>query len=104
MIAAYGLFIDEAHAHHLRVYGATITPFGGNSYYTTAHEHARQTVNHWIRTSGAFDAVIAFDAAVRDPATQTNLAAAYNSGDGLHLNPAGYQAMAAAIDLSLFTQ
>ena len=104
MIAAYGLFIDEAHAHHLRVYGATITPFGGNNYYTTAHENARQTVNHWIRTSGAFDAVIDFDAAVRDPATQTNLAAPYNSGDGLHLNPAGYQAMAAAIDLSLFTQ
>ena len=104
LIAAYGQFIKEAHARNIQAYGATITPFGGNSYYTPAHETARQTVNNWIRTSGSFDAVIDFDAVVRDPVTLTNLLSAYNSGDGLHLNPAGYQAMAMAIDLTLFTQ
>ncbi|HWI58920.1 MAG TPA: SGNH/GDSL hydrolase family protein, partial [Bacillota bacterium] len=101
---AYAQFIDKAHARHLRAYGATITPFGGNSYYTPAHEAARQAVNTWIRTSGKFDAVIDFDAVVRNPVTLTNLLSAYDTGDGLHLNPAGYQAMANAIDLSLFTQ
>lgn len=104
LIAAFGQFIARAHAHNMLAYGATITPFGGHSYYTAAHETARQTVNQWIRTSGNFDAVIDFDAVVRDPATRTNLLAAYNTGDGLHLNPAGYQAMANAIDLTLFTQ
>lgn len=104
IIAAYQQFIGKAHAHNLRAYGATITPFGGNSYFTTAHEAARQTVNNWIRTSGAFDAVIDFDAIVRDPITLTNILAAYDSGDGLHLNPSGYHVMANAIDLSLFNQ
>ena len=96
-------FVDKAHARNLLAYGATITPFGGNAYYTTAHEAARQAVNNWIRTSGKYDAVIDFDAMVRDPVTLTNLLSAYNSGDGLHLNPAGYQAMANGIDLTLFT-
>jgi len=61
-------------------------------------------VNAWIRTSGRFDAVIDLDAAVRDPVTPANLAAAYDSSDHLHLNPAGYQKMADAIDLTLFTR
>ena len=104
LIAAFGQFINKAHAHNIRAYGATITPFGGNSYYTPAHEAARQTVNNWIRTGGAFDGVIDFDAIVRDPTNLTNILAAYNSGDGLHLNPSGYHAMANAIDLNLFNQ
>ena len=99
---AYAQFVAKAHARDLRVYGATITPFGGNGYFTAGHESTRQSVNAWIRTSGTFDAVIDFDAIVRDPATRTNLAAAYNTGDGLHLNPAGYRAMADSIDLGLF--
>jgi lysophospholipase L1-like esterase len=99
---AYAQFIEQAHARNLLVYGATITPFGGNGYYTSPHEGARQAVNHWIRSSGKYDAVIDFDAAVRDPAAPTNLLSAYNSGDGLHLNPAGYQAMADSIKLNLF--
>jgi lysophospholipase L1-like esterase len=102
LIAAYQQFINKAHAHNLRAYGATITPFGGSSYYTTAHEAARQTVNTWIRTNNLYDAVIDFDAIVRDPVTQTNLFSTYDSGDHLHLNPTGYQAMANAIDLTLF--
>jgi lysophospholipase L1-like esterase len=101
---AYAQFVDKAHARNLRAYGATITPFGGNGYYTSAHEAVRQSVNAWIRTSGKFDAVIDFDAVVRNPVTLTNLLSAYDSGDGLHLNPAGYQAMANSIDLSLLTQ
>jgi lysophospholipase L1-like esterase len=101
---AYSELIAKAHARNILAYGATITPFGGNGYYTDAHERARQAVNHWIRTSGKFDAVIDFDATVRDPATPINLLSAYNSGDGLHLSPSGYQAMASAIDLNLFAR
>jgi lysophospholipase L1-like esterase len=104
LINAYTQFADKAHARGMRAYGATITPFGGNSYYSVAHEAARQTVNSWFRTNAIYDAVIDFDAMVRDPVTQTNLAAAYDSGDHLHLSPAGYQAMANGIDLSLFNE
>jgi len=100
---ALAQFVAKAHARNLLAYGATITPFGGNSYYTPAHEAARQAVNNWIRTSGKYDAVIDFDARVRNPATVTNLLSTYDSGDGLHLNPTGYQTMASAIDLNWFT-
>ncbi|HUC86115.1 MAG TPA: SGNH/GDSL hydrolase family protein [Candidatus Acidoferrales bacterium] len=103
LIAACTRFIVEAHAHNILAYGATITPFGGNRYYTPRHEASRQAVNAWIRTNNLYDGVIDFDAVVRNPVTLTNLLTAYNSGDGLHLNPAGYQAMAEAIDLTLFT-
>jgi lysophospholipase L1-like esterase len=107
LIAAYQQFIAKAHAHNVLAFGATITPFGGNGYYTTAHEAARQTVNAWIRTNNLYDAAIDFDAVVRDPVTLTNIQAAYyngaNASDGLHMNPAGYQAMATNIDLLLFT-
>ena len=102
LITAYQQFIAKAHAHNLRIYGATITPFGGNGYYTTEHEAARQAVNAWTRTNTLYDAAIDFDAVVRNPVTLTNLQSAYDSGDGLHLNPAGYHAMANAIDLNLF--
>jgi lysophospholipase L1-like esterase len=102
LINAYTQFANKAHARNMRAYGATITPFGGNSYYTTAHESARQTVNAWFRTNTVYDALIDFDAVARDPVTLTNLLPAYDTGDHLHLNPAGYQAMANAIDLNLF--
>jgi len=101
---ALAQFIDKAHERNIRAYGATITPFGGSGYSSPAHEMVRQAVNDWIRTSGRFDAVIDFDAAVRDPAALTNLAHAYDTGDHLHLNPAGYKTMAESIDLKLFTQ
>jgi lysophospholipase L1-like esterase len=102
LIAAYGHFIDLAHARGVRVYGVPILPFGGSFYDSAAHQTARQTVNAWIRTSGRFDAVIDLDAAVRDPAHPERLRVAFDTGDQLHLNPAGYQAMADAIDLALF--
>lgn len=89
---AYKNFIDQGHAKGWKVIGATITPFKGNSYYSFFHEAARQVVNEWIRTSGAFDAVIDFDELVRDPQDPTKLKAEY-SDDWLHLNPTGYAAM-----------
>ena len=89
---AYKSFIDQGHAKGWKVIGATITPFKGNSYYSFFHEAARQVVNEWIRTSGAFDAVIDFDELVRDPQDPTKLKAEY-SDDWLHLNPTGYAAM-----------
>jgi len=104
LIAAFQQFVDDAHAHNFKVYGATITPFGKSFYDRGTHEGSRETVNTWIRTNKLYDAVIDFDAAVRDPAAQTNLLPAYDTGDHLHLNPAGYKAMADAIDLKLFTQ
>jgi lysophospholipase L1-like esterase len=103
LIAAYQGFIDAAHDRGLLIYGVPILPFGGSSYDSVAHEMARTTVNEWIRAPGNFDAVIDLDAAVRDPAAPTMLLEAYDTGDNLHLNPAGYQAMGDAVDLALFT-
>ena len=101
LTSAYDTLIAQARANGLRVYGATITPFGSNSYYTPAHETVRQTVNTYIR-SGKFDAFLDFDAAVRDASSPPRLQSAYDSGDGLHLNPAGYQRLAATMNLTLF--
>jgi len=103
LIAAYQDFIDAAHERGLLIYGVPILPFGGSDYDSAAHETARTTVNDWIRMPGNFDAVIDLDAAVRDPAAPTTLLAAYDTGDNLHLNPAGYQEMADSVDLALFT-
>jgi lysophospholipase L1-like esterase len=106
LIAAFTQFAGKAHAKNIRIYGATITPFGGHSYYSTEHEAIRQEVNAWIRTNSVFDGVIDFDAAVRDPATPTKFKAEYhpglNANDWLHMNPAAYHAMADSIDLNLF--
>ncbi|PAP75035.1 SGNH/GDSL hydrolase family protein [Rubrivirga marina] len=103
LIAAYGTMIDRAHAAGIRVYGATITPFGGSFYDSPEHEAARQTVNAWIRTSGAFDAVIDLDAAIQNPDAPTTLLPAADDGDGLHPSVAGHRMMAEAVDLDLFT-
>lgn len=103
LLDAYRRFIAQAHARHLRVYGATILPFAGSQYDTPAHDRARNAVNAWIRDSGAFDAVIDFDLATRDSSDNRKLRRDVDSGDHLHLNPAGYAVMAAAIDLRLFS-
>ena len=94
--------ITRAHAHGIRVFGATMTPYQGSTYYSQEGEAERQEVNHWIRTSGAFDGVIDFDAAVRDPEHPQRFLPAYDSGDHLHPNDKGYKAMADAVSLSLF--
>ncbi len=93
--------IDRAHEHGIKVFGATLPPYQGAQYYTEEGEAKRETVNQWIRTSGAFDGVIDFDAAVRDPAHPTRFRQDRQSGDYLHPNDAGYEAMADAIDISL---
>jgi len=102
LIGAYRQFIEKAHARRIRAYGVPIFPIGGSHYDAPEHEAARQTVNHWMRSSAAFDAVIDLEAVVRDPSNPTRLLPRYDSGDQLHLSVAGYQAMADAIDLGLF--
>ncbi|MGI5213128.1 SGNH/GDSL hydrolase family protein [Plantactinospora sp. CA-290183] len=105
LITAYDQIVTRAHAQGITVYGATLTPFGGNTGYDDAagtREGARQTVNHWIRTSGRFDAVLDFDRAARDPANPRQLLPAFDTGDHLHLNPTGYRALANAVPGWLF--
>ncbi|MEU7517969.1 SGNH/GDSL hydrolase family protein [Streptomyces sp. NPDC042898] len=99
LIAGHRTLIREAHAKGLKVVGATLTPIKGSSYDTPANEAKRDAVNDWIRTSGAYDAVVDFDRTVADPADPDRILPAYDSGDGLHPNDAGYEAMAGALDL-----
>lgn len=100
IIQGYRQIIARAHARGVKVIGATMTPFEGSPAFTKEKEAVRAAVNAWIRSSGAFDAVVDFDAATRDPQNPLKLKAEFNSGDWIHLNDAGYEAMAAAIDLS----
>lgn len=99
IIAGLREIADRAHTAGLRVLGGTITPFEGWGTYDAGEEAARQGVNDWIRGSGVFDAVVDFDAAVRDPADPHRMLPRYDSGDHLHPGDAGYQAMADTIDL-----
>jgi lysophospholipase L1-like esterase len=102
LIGALKQLVERAHAHGIRVIGCTLTPFEGAAYYSEAGEMARAAVNQWIRSPGAFDAVVDFDAATRDPEHPRQFRQGFNNGDHLHPNDAGYQAMADAIDLSVF--
>jgi lysophospholipase L1-like esterase len=104
IIDAYRTLIAQAHARHVRIYGGTLLPFAGTTYpgyYAPAGEAMRVAVNQWIRSAGAFDAAIDFDAALRDPANPTRLRPDYDSGDHLHPNAAGEAAMADAVNLTL---
>jgi len=101
IIAGDEEIIREAHAAGLAIIGATMTPFGGSQHWTVAGEITREEVNDWILTSGAFDGVIDFARVVADPADPEVLNPAYDSGDHLHPNGAGYQAMANAISLAM---
>ena len=105
LIPVYGQIIRQVHAAGMKIFGATLLPFDGSNarwkgaYGTPAGEAQRQALNQWIRTSYAFDGVIDFEKAVRDPADPTRLLPAFDSGDHLHPNDAGYQTMANTIDL-----
>lgn len=100
----YRQIVARAHDRGIKVIGATILPFGGSAYYHPGApgEADRVAVNAWIRTSGVFDAVVDFDAVMRDPAHPERLAPAFDSGDGLHPSAAGYARMGQAVPLTLF--
>ena len=104
IIAAYRQLIARAHVHGLEVFGGTLTPFKGTvaPYYTSAKESIRERVNHWIRTSGAFDGVIDFDVALRDPKHPHRYLPRYSSPDHLHPGDAGYRKMADTVNLTMF--
>lgn len=104
--AGYRQLAGRAHERGLRILGATLTPFAGalpgtelEDYYGEDKETLRQQLNTWLRTESPFDAVIDLDAALRDPAEPSRLAAAFDSGDHLHPGDAGNRAMADAVDL-----
>src|SRR5207249_4630972 len=93
--------VERARTHGLKVFGGTLTPYEGAAYFSPEGEAKRQTVNAWIRAGGAFDGVVDFDNAVRDPQHPARFVPGFQSGDNLHPNNAGYKAMADAIDLSM---
>lgn len=107
LLVAYDQIITQVHSFRIPIFAATITPFSApNStiqpYSDPLREQTRQRTNHWLLTSGKFDHVVDFAAAVEDPDQPDRLAPAYNSGDFLHLNPAGYRRMAEVFDLGVF--
>ena len=105
LIAGMKQMIERAHEKGIKVFGATITPFEGTvfpGYFSAEKEVKRKAVNEWIRNGKAFDGVIDFEKAVRDPRNPDHILAAYDGGDRLHPSDAGYKAMGESIDLSLF--
>ena len=105
IIDVFKTIIREAHQKGIRVFGATITPFKGNRYYTEDHEKGRSTLNNWIRTSKMLDGVIDFDKAVRNPEDTIAMQSQFLfENDWLHLNAQGYETMGGCIDLDLFTK
>jgi lysophospholipase L1-like esterase len=103
LIAILEQMIERAHTHGIKVVGCTITPYEGANYYSDGGEAVREAVNNWIRTSGRFDAMVDFEAAIRDPDNPKRIKAEFDPGDHLHFNDAGYQAMANAVDLGIFS-
>ena len=105
IIDVYKQIIREAHEKGIYVFGATVTPFKGNNYYSADHEKGRSTLNNWIRTTKMFDGVIDFDAAVRNPNDPEAMQRDFLfENDWLHLNAKGYETMGGCIDLNLFTK
>jgi lysophospholipase L1-like esterase len=102
LTAAYRQVIETAHLYGVKVIGCTLTPYGGSNVYTEAGEAIRQAANQWIRTSRAFDAVVDFDAATRDPKDPQRFRPEADSPDMLHPGDAGYKLMGEAFDLKIF--
>jgi lysophospholipase L1-like esterase len=109
IVAGYKQMIERARVRSIKVIGATLTPFENalagrpnQGYFTLDKEVRRLAVNHWIRTSGAFDAIIDFARVIADPNNSAGITAPYDSGDHLHPNDAGYRAMGEAVDLKVF--
>lgn len=101
VIAAYRQMIARSRLHGVRIVFATILPFKGAGYWSEWGENLRQEINAWIRTNREADGFVDFDAAIRDPEDPERMAAAYDRGDALHPNDAGFRAMSDAIDLDL---
>ncbi|MDV3464945.1 SGNH/GDSL hydrolase family protein [Stenotrophomonas sp. C960] len=106
--AGYGALAEQARGRGIRIVGATLAPFAGalpdtplDDYYHPDKDVLRRQLNAWLRTDSPFDAVIDLDAALRDPADPSQMAAAYDSGDHLHPGDAGNRAMAEAVDLEV---
>ena len=113
IIAGYRALIARAHAKKVRIIGSTIPPFEGATFgsgsealdlYTPERDRSRVAVNEWIRNSGAFDGVIDFDAAVRDPSHPSRLRPELAAKDRLHVNDQGSEAQVEAISLDIFTR
>lgn len=104
LIGAYAQMVERARQRGIKVIGATVMPYGGSAYYhpDAANEADRQAINRWIRSPGHVDAIIDFDALMRDPAQPDRLRKKYDSGDGLHPSIAGYRMMGDSVPLSLF--
>jgi lysophospholipase L1-like esterase len=104
MIGAYAQMTARARERGIKVIGATIMPYGASGYYhpDAANDADRKAVNAWIRTPGNVDAVVDFDALMRDPAQPQRLRKVFDSGDGLHPSPEGYRFMGGAVPLALF--
>jgi lysophospholipase L1-like esterase len=102
LIGAHKQLIERAHMHGIKAVGATLTPYEGAAYYSEKGEAVRKAVNQWIRTGGAYDAVVDFDALLRDPKNPDQMNPAYFINDHLHPNDAGYKLMADSIDLAIF--
>jgi lysophospholipase L1-like esterase len=105
MVGALAQMTKRAREHGIKVIGATIMPYGGSGYYhpDATNEADRRAVNDWIRFPGHVDAVIDYDALMRDPAHPNRLRREFDSGDGLHPSPAGYRFMGEAVTLSSLT-
>lgn len=103
LIAGYSQLIERAHLHGITVMGLTLTPFGGFVYDSAPREAVRQSVNAWLRSSAAFDLLFDADLVLRDPAAPLRLRLAYDSGDHIHPNDTGYQALANAVPLNALT-
>ncbi len=106
MIAGLKQMALRAHARGIKIFGATLTPFENETFlvgaWTPAREAVRLAVNAWIRDAGAFDAVVDFDAGLRDPEHPARMLPIYDCGDHLHPSDLGYNRMGDVIDLSLF--
>ncbi|MEU5658970.1 SGNH/GDSL hydrolase family protein [Streptomyces sp. NPDC047737] len=98
VLDGYRQLVLRARSAGLRIVGATVAPFEGWTRWTPELDEVRQRINRAIRTGRLFDAVADFDAALHDPARPSRLLPAFDSGDGLHPNPSGHAALAAAVD------
>jgi lysophospholipase L1-like esterase len=101
---AFAQMAAQAHQHGIRIFAATLTPYQGCVCFTSEGEAVRDGLNHWIRTSSLLDGYVDFDKATRDPQHPLQYLPQYDSGDHVHPSDAGYQVMANAIDLGLFTK